>query len=376
MLRQGAIGVVALGIIFVGLPGLSAGQIVVEMGGNPACTQTITQSTSNHPGNTADTVFLNNVTCVVGGVTVTIMDSGGFARVERQTTPGDLFIDQLRLTNAKITTNGSIQNFPISFRRTHSFGPYNSLTYFKSASTTNITISQNGGAGHNSLTMTGYVANPTTDPYLQMGLQKVYLMTCAPPCTESVNLETVGMWPYSPSPPYHSLTQADRNLKVDLALTLLNANDFIDIAGQQIKINSQPKADEGTEVGTGFGHVGDIPKAYSRCWLGSCITESTTQLFKGERADSREQTRTAKAYEFARLSWNGLSQEMAQGNGEHLASLATLLAIPDDQRHKFFALAQDIYYRLSHSDSWLAPDEVIQVLEESWASSHLVAMLP
>ena len=373
MIRQGAIGVVALGILLVGLPGLSAGQIVVEMGGNPACTKT-----SSDLGNTPDTVLLTNVTCVVGTTTITITNSGagGSARVERQTTPNDIYIDQLRLTNAKITTNGPIQNFTISFRRTHTWGPYNSETFFKSQAKSNITISQNGGTGHNSLTMTGSVANPTTDPYLLMGLQKVYLMACAPPCTESVNLETVGMWPYLPNPPYHSLTQADRNLKVDLALTLMNANDYIDIGAQQIKINSQAKADEGTEGGTGFGGIGDIPRASSRCWLGSCITENTTQFFRGKNAESREQTRTAKAYEFARLSWDSLSQEMAQGNGEHLASLATLLAIPDDQRHKFFALAQDIYHRLSHSDGWPVPHEVIQVLEESWASSHLVAMLP
>lgn len=41
---------------------------------------------------------------------------------------------------------------------------------------------------------------------------------------------------------------------------------------------------------------------------------------------------------FALLNFENLTQEMAQGKGEHLASLASLMGIPDEQHPAFFAL--------------------------------------
>ena len=46
---------------------------------------------------------------------------------------------------------------------------------------------------------------------------------------------------------------------------------------------------------------------------------------------------------FANLNFDNLSQEMAQGRGEHLASLATLMGIPAEQHAAFFALIQERY---------------------------------
>lgn len=46
---------------------------------------------------------------------------------------------------------------------------------------------------------------------------------------------------------------------------------------------------------------------------------------------------------FANLNFDNLSQEMAQGKGEHLASLATLMGIPAEQHAAFFALTQERY---------------------------------
>lgn len=46
---------------------------------------------------------------------------------------------------------------------------------------------------------------------------------------------------------------------------------------------------------------------------------------------------------FAHLNFDNLSQEMAQGKGEHLASLATLMGIPAEQHAAFFALTQERY---------------------------------
>lgn len=56
-----------------------------------------------------------------------------------------------------------------------------------------------------------------------------------------------------------------------------------------------------------------------------------------------------KASMFAEVTFDSLSQEMAQGGGEHLASLATLLGVPPDQQAEFFALAQERYATLVQS---------------------------
>lgn len=46
---------------------------------------------------------------------------------------------------------------------------------------------------------------------------------------------------------------------------------------------------------------------------------------------------------FASANLDNLMQNMAQGNGEHLASLATLMGVPDDHRGQFFAMTQEHY---------------------------------
>jgi hypothetical protein len=50
---------------------------------------------------------------------------------------------------------------------------------------------------------------------------------------------------------------------------------------------------------------------------------------------------------FAELNSDALAQEMAQGQGEHLASLATLLGVPREQHPAFFAMTQERYTALT-----------------------------
>ncbi|MFZ5862057.1 MAG: DUF3015 domain-containing protein [Nitrospirota bacterium] len=49
---------------------------------------------------------------------------------------------------------------------------------------------------------------------------------------------------------------------------------------------------------------------------------------------------------YAQATIENLSQEMAQGRGEHLASLATLMGVPADLQPAFFALTQEHYATL------------------------------
>ena len=50
-----------------------------------------------------------------------------------------------------------------------------------------------------------------------------------------------------------------------------------------------------------------------------------------------------KATVFTAANFENLSQDMAQGRGEHLASLATLMGVPDNHQGEFFAMTQDQY---------------------------------
>lgn len=49
---------------------------------------------------------------------------------------------------------------------------------------------------------------------------------------------------------------------------------------------------------------------------------------------------------FALLNFENLTQEMAQGGGEHLASLATLMEVPAEQHPVFFSMTQERYLAL------------------------------
>jgi hypothetical protein len=49
---------------------------------------------------------------------------------------------------------------------------------------------------------------------------------------------------------------------------------------------------------------------------------------------------------FAAANYDSLSQEMARGGGEHLASLAELMGVPEESRPEFYALAQTKYASL------------------------------
>lgn len=53
-----------------------------------------------------------------------------------------------------------------------------------------------------------------------------------------------------------------------------------------------------------------------------------------------------KANVFAAVNFENLQQDMAQGRGEHLASLATLMGVPAEQQPAFFALSQERYQEL------------------------------
>src|SRR5947209_20546278 len=77
---------------------------------------------------------------------------------------------------------------------------------------------------------------------------------------------------------------------------------------------------------------------------------------------------------FAEINLENLSQEMAQGRGEHLASLATLMGVPADQQPAFFALTQEQYTTLIQSGE-TAPVAMIKALNAAMAGHPALAQL-
>ena len=75
---------------------------------------------------------------------------------------------------------------------------------------------------------------------------------------------------------------------------------------------------------------------------------------------------------FASINFDTLSQEMAQGRGEYLASLATLMGIPKENQAEFFSLAQDKYAGLLERGQE-SPAAVVTALREAMAEHQVLA---
>ncbi|HEV8244062.1 MAG TPA: DUF3015 domain-containing protein [Nitrospirales bacterium] len=77
---------------------------------------------------------------------------------------------------------------------------------------------------------------------------------------------------------------------------------------------------------------------------------------------------------FAEINFEDLSQEMAQGRGEHLASLATLMGIPAEHHAEFFALTQEKYTALIQSGE-NAPAAMLKALNAAMAERPVLALV-
>jgi hypothetical protein len=71
-------------------------------------------------------------------------------------------------------------------------------------------------------------------------------------------------------------------------------------------------------------------------------------------------------------AFENLAQEMAQGQGEHLASLATLLGVPEEAQPDFFALVQEKYATLIGSDE-TTPVTMLQALQAAMVEHPILA---
>lgn len=71
-------------------------------------------------------------------------------------------------------------------------------------------------------------------------------------------------------------------------------------------------------------------------------------------------------------AFDSLKQEMAQGGGEHLAALATLLGIPVEEQPTFFSLVQEKYASLVQSEE-TTPSTMVQTIQAAIAEHPILA---
>lgn len=77
---------------------------------------------------------------------------------------------------------------------------------------------------------------------------------------------------------------------------------------------------------------------------------------------------------FASLNFEALSAEMAQGQGEHLASLASLMGVPAEHHAAFFAMTQERYTSLTQAGE-TSPVALVKALNDAIAGHPILAQL-
>lgn len=75
---------------------------------------------------------------------------------------------------------------------------------------------------------------------------------------------------------------------------------------------------------------------------------------------------------FAALNFDNISQEMAQGQGEHLTSLATLMGIPNEQHPAFFQMTQEKYTILIQAGE-TSPKAVVTAINAAMVDHPVLA---
>jgi Protein of unknown function (DUF3015) len=77
---------------------------------------------------------------------------------------------------------------------------------------------------------------------------------------------------------------------------------------------------------------------------------------------------------FASLNFDALTAEMAQGQGEHLASLATLMGVPAERHGEFFAMTQERYMSLVQAGE-ASPVALVKSLNDAVVGHPVLAQV-
>ncbi len=77
---------------------------------------------------------------------------------------------------------------------------------------------------------------------------------------------------------------------------------------------------------------------------------------------------------FAAMNFDSISQEMAQGQGEHLTSLATLMGIPAENHQDFFSMTQAQYTSLVQNGE-TSPKAVVKAIYGAMGGHPVLAQV-
>ena len=113
-------------------------------------------------------------------------------------------------------------------------------------------------------------------------------------------------------------------------------------------VHAHPAMAGGYSHDPGCGLGSEIFKSGSKSIASQTLASTTNQFLFNQMfclstgsigcTNSGHFAQNEQATLFANLNFDNLSQEMAQGGGEHLASLATLMDVPAEQQPAFFAI--------------------------------------
>jgi len=119
------------------------------------------------------------------------------------------------------------------------------------------------------------------------------------------------------------------------------------------------------------------------CFAASCtvVTDPTKASSDFTSSSSGKSSKTdgtlrdeEKLSEFAAVNFEQLKKDMASGRGEHLAALATLLHVPQDQQTAFFTFAQEKFPLICPSEKATA-SEMVTALSREMANSSRFYLL-
>ncbi len=99
------------------------------------------------------------------------------------------------------------------------------------------------------------------------------------------------------------------------------------------------------------------------------ITSGTSGCSNDGRIWNSERARL-----FIGVNYASLSEDMARGGGEHLASLATLMHVPLEHQSEFFAMAQERFLSLVKGDED-DPLVIAEALQKTMRSHPVLATL-
>lgn len=110
-------------------------------------------------------------------------------------------------------------------------------------------------------------------------------------------------------------------------------------------------------------------------WTTSCTvvtdpTKPTTDVTSSTSPGSSSKSEQ-KSEAFTNTNLARLKEDMALGQGEHLASLATLLGVPEKRRSEFFALAKEKFPSLVSSEQTTSEELLAALNRELARHPHL-----